>query len=117
MSIAVARKNKKFVEKVSAEELLYGQYLRSVRWRRYVRPLRIWMDGGICRSCGTPFQLQVHHLPQGYKVRGANPDDSLFYRLFGNALDIFIRPWSIIQEARFCTTFCDKHHKEAHGLR
>jgi hypothetical protein len=117
MSIAVARKNKKFVEKHSAQELLYAAYLRSARWRRYVRPIRLWLDSGVCGYCGTHFKLQVHHLPQGYKWRGKDPDDSLFYYQFGNALDIILRPWSIIQEIRYSRTLCDTHHKEAHGIK
>ncbi len=50
-----------FVPAKSPRQLEYERYLRSPRWRWFLRPLRIWLDGGRCRLCNRNTNLQVHH--------------------------------------------------------
>jgi 5-methylcytosine-specific restriction endonuclease McrA len=52
----------------------YAVYLRSIRWRWFIRPLRLWIDGYRCRACFNPRGLHVHHASyvgaaQGWPLR------------------------------------------------
>jgi 5-methylcytosine-specific restriction endonuclease McrA len=80
-----------FVEPLSPAQLEYRRYLRSPRWRLFLRPLRVWMDGKRCRVCNSPDSLEVHH--RSYTHRG--------------------RSWW--RELLDLTTLCEYHHNEAHN--
>lgn len=81
----------RFVSAKSPRQLEYERYLRSWRWRYLLRPLRIWIDGGRCRMCGTSELLEVHHRD---------------YRWRGN--------WRFWREVADCTTVCRGCHGDYH---
>lgn len=39
----------------------YAAYLRSFRWRRIIRPVRLWLDGYRCQTCHKRHGLEIHH--------------------------------------------------------
>lgn len=78
-----------FVSPLSPAQEEYRRYLQSWRWR-ILRRLRIKLDGGRCRMCGTTERLHVHH--RDYLHRGRS--------WFGELFD--------------CTTVCADCHSDYH---
>lgn len=98
-----------YVPPKSSFQLNYEAYLHSFRWRKIVRPARLWMDGHRCLLCqrgpspGNP--LNVHHTPTAYKFRGAST---------GEWTELFTHLADIIGEIWYTRTLCQEHHHKAH---
>jgi len=53
---------------MTAAQAEYRHYLTTSRWR-ILRFIRIRLDGGRCRVCGTRTRLEVHHRDYAYRGR------------------------------------------------
>lgn len=55
----------------------YYEYLKTEEWKKR-RKARIALDGGKCRLCDSPDELNVHHRPEAYNRLGhEHVDDDL----------------------------------------
>lgn len=98
-----------FVAPKSVAQGHYEAYLQSFRWRKVVRPVRLWIDGYKCRVCecasGPGNPLNVHHTPSAYKFKNNSS---------GSWTDLVFRLADIIGEIQKTITLCERHHHKIH---
>ena len=104
-----------FVSGKSPAQLRYAAYLIGYRWRWYVRPARLRIDGYACVLCSSTERLEVHHSPEAYKYRGRGPNEGEWYKWFGDSLDIITDLWRVLREIQKTKTLCHKCHSKHHG--